>query len=104
MARVNTGISILPSLMLENIGEGSSADGCSVLEGNDNDSDWLLLLLVSLLKTDDWLLPVLWIGLEVQFSSGCFFWTSVEKDSKKGSRCKYGRESRREEIKEREMT
>lgn len=72
----------LPSLVLANVGEGSSADGCSELEGSDDNGDWLLLLLVSLLKTGDWLLPVLWIGLEVQSSPGCFFWMSVVKDSK----------------------
>lgn len=73
--------------MLENAGEGSSAGGCSELEAGDvdidNDRDWLLLLLVSLLKTDDWLLPVLWMGLEVQSSPGCFFWMSAVKDDKK---------------------
>lgn len=62
--------------MLGNVDEGSSADGCSELEGSgggDDDRDWLLLLLVSLLKTGDWLLPVLWMGLEVHSSPGCFF-------------------------------
>ena len=68
--------------MLGNVGEGSSVDGCSELEGGDDNRDWLLLLLVSLLKTGDWLLPVLWMGLEVQSSPGCFFWMSVVKDSK----------------------
>lgn len=69
------------------MGEGSSVDGCSELEGSDDDkSDWLLLLLVSLLKTGDWLLPVLWMGLEVQSSPGCFFWMSVVKDSESASR------------------
>lgn len=74
----SAGWSFLPSLMLGNAGEGSSADGCSELEGGDDDDDrdWLLLLLVSLLKTGDWLLPVLWMGLEVQSSPGCFFWMS----------------------------
>lgn len=71
-----TGCSFLPSLVLGNVGEGSSADGCSELEGGDDNRDWLLLLLVSLLKTGDWLLPVLWMGLEVQSSPGCFFWMS----------------------------
>lgn len=87
----NVGFPILPSLVLGNVGEGSSVDGCSELEGGDDNRDWLLLLLVSLLKTGDWLLPVLWIGLEVQSSPGCFFWMSVVKDSKWGSRekCKY---------------
>lgn len=67
-----------PSLVLGNVGEGSSVDGCSELEGGDDNRDWLLLLLVSLLKTGDWLLPVLWIGLEVQSSPGCFFWMSAK--------------------------
>lgn len=67
-----------PSLVLENVGEGSSVDGCSELVGGEDDRDWLLLLLVSLLKTGDWLLPVLWIGLEVQSSPGCFFWMSAK--------------------------
>lgn len=58
--------------------DDSPVDGGSEPDGGDNDRDWLLLLLVSLLKTDDWLLPVLWIGLEVQSSSGCFFWTSAK--------------------------
>ena len=73
-------------MLVENIGEGSSIDSCSELEGSDNDRDWLLLLLVSLLNTGDWLLPVLWIGLEVQSSPGCFFWTSVVKNSEHESR------------------
>lgn len=65
--------------MLGNVGEGSSADGCSEPEGDGADKrDWLLLLLVSLLKTGDWLLPVLWMGLEVQSSPGCFFWMSSQ--------------------------
>lgn len=64
--------------MLENAGKGSSADSCSELEGGNNDRDWLLLLLISLLKTGDWLLPVLWMGLGVQSSTGCFFWTSAK--------------------------
>lgn len=68
----------MPSLVLGNVGEGSSADGCSELEGGDDNRDWLLLLLVSLLKTGDWLLPVLWMGLEVQSSPGCFFWMSAK--------------------------
>lgn len=76
----------LPSLVLENTGKGSSADSCSELEGGNNDRDWLLLLLISLLKTGDWLLPVLWMGLGVQSSTGCFFWTSVVKDREWGSR------------------
>lgn len=67
-----------PSLVLGNVGEGSSVDGCSELEGGDDNRDWLLLLLVSLLKTGDWLLPVLWIGLEVQSSPGCFFSMSAK--------------------------
>lgn len=83
-------------MLVENIGEGSSIDNCSELEGSDNDRDWLLLLLVSLLKTGDWLLPVLWIGLEVQSSTGCFFWTSEVKKSKQGSRGdKWGDRSKR---------
>lgn len=65
-----------PSLVLGKAGEGSSADGCSELEGGGDNRDWLLLLLVSLLKTADWLLPLLWMGLEVQSSPGCFFWMS----------------------------
>lgn len=66
--------------MLANVDEGSSANGCS---GPDSDGegkrDWLLLLLlllVSLLKTGDGLLPLLWMGVEVQSSPGCFFWMS----------------------------
>lgn len=69
----------MPSLVLGNVGEGSSVGGCSALEGGgggDDDRDWLLLLLVSLLKTVDWLLPVLWMGLEGQSSPGGFFWMS----------------------------
>lgn len=62
--------------MLGKPGEGSSADGCSELEGGGGDG--LLLLLVSLLKTGDWLLPLLWMGLEGQSSPGCFFWTSAQ--------------------------
>lgn len=72
----------LPSLELGNIGEGSSVDGCSELVGADDNRDWLLLLLVSLLNTGDWLLPVLWIGLEGQSSPGCFSGMSVVKDRK----------------------
>lgn len=85
----NAGGHISPSLELENAGEGSSAGGCSELEAGDgdvdvdDDRDWLLLLLVSLLKTGDWLLPVLWMGLEVQSSPGCFFWMSAVKDEEK---------------------
>lgn len=65
-----------PSLVLGKAGEGSSADGCSEPEGGGDNRDGLLLLLVSLLKTADWLLPLLWMGLEVQSSPGCFFWMS----------------------------
>ena len=42
--------------------EDSSVDSCSELEGRLDNRDWLLLLLVSLLKTGDWLLPELWMG------------------------------------------
>lgn len=73
-----------PSLLLGKAGEGSWADGCSELEGGGDDRDWLLLLLVSLLKTADWLLPLLWMGLEVQSSPGCFFWTSAEGTREEG--------------------
>lgn len=68
-----------PSLVLPNVDEGSSADGCS---GPDSDGegegkrDWLLLLLVSLLKTGDGLVPLLWMEVELQSSPGCFFWMS----------------------------
>lgn len=61
---------------------GSSVDSCSELEGCDEDDDeddvrdWLLLL-VSLLKTGEGLLPLLWMGFEVQSSPGCFFWMSA---------------------------
>lgn len=65
-----------PSLVLEKVGEGSSADGCSELEGDGDDRDWLPLLLVSLPRTAEWLLPLLWMGLEGQSSPGCFFWMS----------------------------
>lgn len=70
-----------PSLVLANVDEGSSADGCSGPDGEgEGKRDWLLLLLllllVSLLKTGDGLLPLLWIGVEVQSSPGCFFWMS----------------------------
>lgn len=65
-----------PSLVLEKVGEGSSADGCSELEGDGDNRDWLPLLLVSLPRTAEWLLPLLWMGLEVQSSPGCFFWMS----------------------------
>lgn len=61
------------------MGEGSSANGGSELEGgggDGDDRDWLLLLLVSLLRTAEWLLPLLWMGLEGQSSPGCFFWMS----------------------------
>lgn len=70
-----------PSLVLGKAGEGSSANGCSELEGSGDNRDWLLLLLVSLLKTADWLLPLLWMGLEVQSSPGCFFWTSAHRQA-----------------------
>lgn len=80
-----------PSLVLGHVDDGSSAaDGCSGLEGGDDNRDWLLLLLLllmllmlllllleSLLKTGDWLVPVLWMGLEVRSSPGCFFWMSA---------------------------
>lgn len=70
-----------PSLLLMNV--GSSVDSCSELEGCDEDDDeddvrdWLLLL-VSLLKTGEGLLPLLWMGFEVQSSPGCFFWMSAK--------------------------
>lgn len=60
----------------------SAADGGSEPGGSDNDRDWLLLLLLSLLNTDDWLLPGLWMGLEARSSSGCFFWTSGRRDGR----------------------
>lgn len=68
----------LPSrVLVGNVGRGSSVDSCSELVGGV-DRDWLLLL-ISLLKTGDWLLPVVGIGLEVQSSSGCFSWISMFK-------------------------
>lgn len=65
-----------PSLVLGKVGEGSSADGCSELGADGDNRDWLPLLLVSLPRTAEWLLPLLWMGLEVQSSPGCFFWMS----------------------------
>lgn len=74
------------------MGEGSSADSCSELEGSDNDSAWLLLLLVSLPKMGDWLLPLLWIGLEGQSSSGSFFWTSEARTEDRDIRTRRNKE------------
>lgn len=62
--------------MLGKVGEGSSADACSELGADGDNRDWLPLLLVSLPRTAEWLLPLLWMGLEVQSSPGCFFWMS----------------------------
>lgn len=61
-----------------NVGEGSSAGGCSEPEGDDDKGEGLLLVVVSLLKTDDWLPPLLWRGSGGQSSPGCFFWMSVK--------------------------
>lgn len=50
-----------PSLVAGHVDEDSSVDSCSELEGGLDNRDWLPLLLVSLLKTGDWLLPELWM-------------------------------------------
>lgn len=50
----------------------ASVEGSSELAGLE-DRVWLLLLLVSLQKTADWLLLELGAGSGVQSSSGCFF-------------------------------
>lgn len=57
----------------------ASVEGPSEPTGME-DRVWLLLLLVSLQKTADWLLLELAVGSEAQSSSGCFFWMSdIEK-------------------------
>lgn len=50
----------------------ASVEGSSELAGLE-DRVWLLLLLISLQKTADWLLLELGVGSGVQSSSGCFF-------------------------------
>lgn len=54
--------------------------GVASVEGPSEPEDrvWLLLLLVSLQKTADWLLLELGAGSEAQSSSGCFFWMSAK--------------------------
>lgn len=55
----------------------ASVEGSSELAGLE-DRVWLLLLLVSLQKTADWLLLELGAGSGVQSSSGCFFCMSAK--------------------------
>lgn len=69
-----------PSLVLGKADGGSWVEDCSELEGGSAKREGLPLLLVSLVKTADWLVPLLWMGLEVQSSPGCFFWMSAEGD------------------------
>lgn len=57
----------------------ASVEGSSELAGLE-DRVWLLLLLVSLQKTADWLLLELGAGSGVQSSSGCFFCMSDGKN------------------------
>lgn len=64
--------------MLGKADGGSWVEDCSELEGGSAKREGLPLLLVSLVKTADWLLPLLWMGLEVQSSPGCFFWMSAD--------------------------
>jgi len=70
---LNRASGILPSLVAGHVDEDSSVESCSELGGGLDNRDWLLLLLVSLLKTADWLLAELWMDWEGQSSSGGFF-------------------------------